>query len=128
MPYIFLANLLAILHTIFVVILVISFPFVLTGNLRKNRTFEGLFLFVAISTALSFAIFKSCILTGVEKSLRVLGGQQAYTGGFISHTLSKINIHVTDISVLWFLTSIITLSILAEIYWNRKALLNLLKS
>ena len=115
-----LANLIALLHGLFVLFLITGVIVSLTGKLKKNRKIEWLFVISLILTTFSFMIFGSCFLTNIEKALRARAGAESYEGGFISHYLGEFGIVVADNMVFWFLTILIVVGIFSEVYHNRK--------
>lgn len=118
-----LGNLIAIFHgTFFVFFLLLGTILSVLGIMKKFRWLEVIFVIVIVSTILSFLIFGNCYLTTFEQNLRIQSGEKSYTGGFISHYLGEIGIHVPDIGVFWFLVIFTIVAVISEIYWRRKEL------
>lgn len=90
-----LADLILVLHTLFVVFVVFGLVFILLGGARgwhwvRNPWFRWLHL-LAIATVVAQAwLGILCPLTTLEMRLREQGGGDIYAGSFVAHWLDKL--------------------------------------
>jgi hypothetical protein len=85
MAYRFLADLVLILHLCFVVFVVLGGLLVL-----RRRSVAWLHIPALIWGVLVEVFLWACPLTTIENSLRQLGGEAGYEGGFIDHYISML--------------------------------------
>lgn len=116
--YILLANLLAAFHAIWVLYILIASALAVFG-LLKHKAFIYTYGILVCSTAVSNAITDKCLWTVLEQQLRTAGGGPTYYGGFASHYLSSIGIHVSDLTVFFGLNIIMFTGLAAILYWKR---------
>ncbi len=115
-----LANTIAIFHGIFVIFLIVTVILAFFGQLKKYRKIEALLLIGIAGLIISFVATGECFLTGWEQQLREAAGQ-SYGDGFIATYLSKVGIQITGKISFWFLTTLVIIGVLSELYWNRKS-------
>ena len=120
-----LANIIAVFHGTFVLFLIVGVVLALFGQLKKYRKIEAILLVGIVITIISFLVTGECFITTWEIQLREAAGQ-SYGEGFIATYLGKIGIHISGKVSFWFLTILITIGLLSELYWNKKEIWNFL--
>jgi uncharacterized protein DUF2784 len=91
----FLADLVMLLHTAFVVFVVLGLVLVLVGGVRRWSWVRNFWFRLAHLTAIAYVAAEAlagweCPLTTLEKHLRLRGGQEPYAGEFLSHWVHRI--------------------------------------
>lgn len=114
--YLILANFVMLFHLLIVLPTIIIGPIILLFVRRRIRWFEFTVIGVGVITAVSFIFSGECFLTFWEQELRKAAGTQAFTGGFVSHYLSKIGIRIQDTTTTVTLTTLIILGAL-RVFW-----------
>lgn len=89
------ADLLLVIHILFVLFVVVSLPLIIVGKLRswvwvKNPWFRCIHLLCIGIVVVQSWLGIICPLTVWEMSLRSLAGEQVYAGTFISYWLSTL--------------------------------------
>lgn len=112
MLYSFLAAVIAVLHSMIVVILVPGVFLALFDKFNKWPMLEKAYLASAVLMIVSYAITGSCYLTVIEQRLwKKAGSSFAYSGGCISHYLSFAGIQISDKLIFWILTGSLVLGL-----------------
>lgn len=112
-----LADSLAVFHAIWVAYILIASGLAIFGLLRHKALIYTYGILVC-STAVSNALTDKCLWTVLEQNLREAGGGTTYYGGFASHYLSSIGIHVTDLTVFFGLNAIMFSGLIAVLFWK----------
>lgn len=112
MLYSFLAAIIAVLHSMIVVILVPGVLLALFDKLNKWPILEKAYLASAVLMIVSYVITGSCYLTVIEQWLwKKTGSSFLYSGGCISHYLSFAGVQIADKMIFWILTGSLLLGL-----------------
>ena len=95
MAYLLLADLILVLHFLFIVFVVVGLVLIVTGLIRGWRWVRSFWFRVAHVAAIGVVVAQAwggviCPLTVWENNLRLLGGGAGYEGSFIQHWLHRI--------------------------------------
>lgn len=115
--YALLADLILLVHTLFIVFVVGGFVLIMIGIIFKkswieNFWFRAIHLFAIIVVAVKPLTDRFCPLTVWESRLRAAAGEQAYSGGFIQywvHRLIYYDLPLSFFAVLYTLFALIVL-------------------
>ena len=112
MPYSLLADLVIILHFLFVIFAVI-------GALLAFKWRKIIWIHIPVVIWAAYIEFSNqiCPLTPLEKSLRMKGGESSYTGGFIEHYIIPVLYPPGLTSEIQLLLGCLVLIINIVIYW-----------
>ena len=112
--YLFLAKLVAICHLSYVLFVFLGLFYIYIGKVLKlksvsNIYFRVIHLLAMIIVAIQQYYMINCPLTILEKKLLVLAGKEIYSGAFVAHLFSMIDL---NIPTSYYLPLYISLSIL----------------
>lgn len=127
MLYSVLATIVALSHGLGLIILFSGTILIVFNKLKKWPILEKVYLSFAVFMIISFIITRGCYLTDIEVMFwDRANSSNFYTGGFISHYLSRVGIIIEDIVVYWFLVGVLvlglgiyTLRVLNRILWEK---------
>ena len=93
--YVLAADGLLLLHTLFVLFVIVGLVLIITGGLRAWSWVRNPRFRLAHAVAIAVVVLQSwlgriCPLTTWEMELRTLGGQDAYQSTFISYWLGRL--------------------------------------
>jgi protein-S-isoprenylcysteine O-methyltransferase Ste14 len=129
-PYSLLADIVLIVHFIFVMGVIIPVPLIIAGKLCgwrwvRNKWFRGIHL-AMIVIVVGQAIFNMiCPLTLWESQLRQQAGAEGYEGSFVAYWVSQILFYdfapwVFEVAYIVFCLIIIALFIWVPPEWKKK--------
>lgn len=98
MLWIIMADVVAALHTAYIVFVVAGFAAILAGSAARwhwvrNGYFRIMHLAMILLVCLEMIVGITCPLTGLENALRLKGGQTGYARDFIGYWFDRIVFH-----------------------------------
>jgi hypothetical protein len=95
LPYQVFADIILVLHVVFVLFVIFALPFIFIGKALHWRWVRNLWFRLTHVIAIGAVVIQAwigvlCPLTTIEARLRVLSGQETYRGTFIQFWLHKL--------------------------------------
>lgn len=120
--YPFLADLILVLHALFITFVILGFVLVLIGMFRRWNWSKNLWFRLSHLLAIGIVVAESCFggicpLTAWESRLRKAAGGVGYSESFIQHWLHKIMFY--DFAPWVFTVAYTVFGILVSIAWMR---------
>ena len=122
--YMFIAELVLLLHTLFVGFVIIGLLLIIIGKLQNwNWIFNPWFRLLHI-IAIGIVVLQSwlgmiCPLTTVEQELRERAGDDIYSGSFIAHWLETILYYQAPAWVFITIYTLFGAAVLASWFWAK---------
>ena len=122
--YTFAADLVLLLHVLFVAFVVIGLILILVGKWRHWQWVRNPHFRLAHLAAIAVVVLQSwlgriCPLTTIEMELRSRGGGATYTGSFIAHWLESILYYRAPAWVFAVCYTLFGAIVIASWYWVR---------
>ncbi len=110
-PYQALADTILVIHTGFVLFVILALPFIYIGAIKNWHWIRNFWFRLAHLIAIGVVVAQAwiglmCPLTSIESQLRLRSGQEAYNGSFIQYWLHKLIYYDAP---LWVFSTIYTL-------------------
>lgn len=95
LPYQVLADVILVLHVVFVLFVILALPFIFIGKALHWHWVRNLWFRLTHVVAIGVVVIQAwigvlCPLTTIEARLRVLSGQETYRGTFIQFWLHEL--------------------------------------
>lgn len=95
MSYIFLADVVLIIHFLYVLFVLVGLLFIWVGNYRRWNWIRKFWFRIIHLASIIFVVIISifgvpCPLTILERNLRLLGGKGFYIQSFVQHWVHKV--------------------------------------
>jgi hypothetical protein len=119
-PYLILANIILVMHSLVVAFVIFGFVFIVIGKVRKWGWSRKFWFRLVHLLAMSIVTLQSwvgviCPLTIWENKLRSLAGEEAYEGSFVQYWLREL---IFFDAAPWVFVSAYTVFVaLIIIYW-----------